>query len=69
MNNLFESVTDNELKNIYKDIQSAKEEGLRPRILDSYIKKIREIYPLDIGEGWKFTEQLFFEEVARRYFA
>lgn len=39
MKNLFESVTDNNLKSIYEEIFIAREEGLRPRILDPYIQK------------------------------
>lgn len=68
MKNPFEDKTDEELKYIYEEIIKAREEGLRPRILDSYIQEIRNNYPLNVTEGWKFTEQLFWEEVARRYF-
>lgn len=68
MKNPFEDKTDEELKYIYEEIIKAREEGLRPRILDSYIQEIRNNYPLNVAEGWKFTEQLFWEEVARRYF-
>ena len=68
MKNPFEDKTDDELKDIYKEIFKAREEGLRPRILDSYIQEVCDNYPFNVAEGWKFTEQLFWEEVARRYF-
>lgn len=68
MKNLFENVTDNNLKSIYEEIFIAREEGLRPRILDPYIQKVRDVYNLSVADGWKFTEELFWEEVARRYF-
>ena len=65
---LFKNVDDTELKHICDEIYKGREEGLRPRILDSYIQKIREIYPVDIAGGWKMVEQLFWEEVGKRYF-
>lgn len=68
MKNLFESVTDNNLKSIYEEIFIAREEGVRPRILDPYIQKVRDVYNLSVSDGWKITEELFWEEVARRYF-
>ena len=68
MNNPFNNETKEILENIYKEIKNSKEEGLRPRILDSYIQEVRSVYPLSVSEGWKFTEQLFLEEVAKRYF-
>lgn len=68
MRNPFEDKTDNNLKSIYEEILIAREEGLRPRILDPYIQKVRDVYNLSVSDGWKFTEELFWEEVARRYF-
>ncbi len=68
MKNPFGNETDNELKSIYEEMLKAREEGIRPRILDIYIQEVRNNYPLNVAEGWEFTEQLFFEEVARRYF-
>ena len=68
MRNPFEDKTDNNLKSIYEEILIAREEGLRPRILDPYIQKVRDIYNLSVLEGWKLTEQLFWEDVAKRYF-
>lgn len=68
MNNPFNNETKETLENIYKEIKNSKEEGFRPRILDSYIQEVRSVYPLSVSEGWKFTEQLFLEEVAKRYF-
>lgn len=68
MEDLFDGKTDEELKIVYEEILRAREDGLRPRILDSYIEEVRSVHPLSVAEGWKFTEQLFWEEVAKRYF-
>lgn len=58
-----------ELKHIYEEILKGREEGLRPRCLDKYIEKVRAIYStLSFGEGWKYTERVFWDEVGRRYF-
>lgn len=66
---LFNNVQDSELKDIYEEILSARKDGLRPRCLDPYINKVRETYPLSVGEAWRYTEGLFWEEVAKRYFS
>lgn len=68
MDNLFKKETDEELKCIYKEILESREEGLRPKILDPYIRKIRDVYPLTVSESWEIVEKLFWEEVARRHF-
>lgn len=68
MDNLFKKETDEELKCIYKEILESREEGVRPKILDPYIRKIRDVYPLTVSESWEIVEKLFWEEVARRHF-
>lgn len=68
MENIFSSLTKNELKEINIDRLTAKEEGLRPRSLDKYIEEIRKVYPLTVAEGWSFVQELFFEEVCKRFF-
>lgn len=68
MENLFSNLTNEELKRLNDDRLKAKEEGLRPRSFDPYIAKIRECYPLDVGNGWSFAEDLFFEEICKRFF-
>ena len=57
---LFNGVSDGELKGIYKDILKSEKDGLRPKSLDSYAKKLQKIY---------FTKELFYKEIAKRYFA
>lgn len=57
--NLFHDLTKEQLAELNNDRLNAREEGLRPRSFDPYISKIREMYPLDIGNGWSFVEDLF----------
>lgn len=66
--NIFSNLTVQELKDINIDRLTAKEAGLRPRIFDPYIEKIRKIYPLTVAEAWTFVEDLFFEEICKRFF-
>lgn len=65
---IFSELTSDELKTLYAEILKAREEGLRPRVLDKYIRQVQAIYPLTFGEAWKHTEQLFWEEAAKRFF-
>lgn len=65
---IFSPLSDMELKKIYTDILQGREEGLRPKCLDPYIKKVREKYPLSFAEGWSYTEKLFWNEVGKRFF-
>lgn len=65
---IFSELTSEELKMLYAEILKAREEGLRPRVLDKYIRQVHTIYPLTFGEAWKHTEQLFWDEVAKRFF-
>lgn len=66
--NVFNTCTDPELKTIYKEILSGREEGLRPKIIDPYIEKVREKYPLTFAEGWRYAEKEFWDEVGERFF-
>lgn len=67
---IFKNESDAKMKELYLDIWSGREEGLRPRGLDPYIKEIKEQLPqLTFGEAWRYTEQLFWEEVAHRFFS
>lgn len=67
---IFKNEPDARMKELYLDIRNGREEGLRPRSLDPYIKDVREHLPhLTFGEAWKYTEQLFWEEVAHRFFS
>ena len=50
MKNPFGNETDNELKSIYEEMLKAREEGIRPRILDIYIQEVRNNYPLNVAE-------------------
>lgn len=68
MENIFNHLTKEELRQINEDRLKAKEEGLRPRSFDSYIEIIIKKYPLTFSEGWSFVEDLFFEEISKRFF-
>ena len=65
---LFQDCTDQELKVIYEQITWGKKYGFRPQIVDSYIEKARETYPLSFADGWSYTEKAFWEEVGKRFF-
>lgn len=67
--NVFSDVSEKELLHIYKEILQSREDGLRPRCLDKYIQIIQQKSPLSFGEGWRYAESYFWEEVARRYFS
>ena len=68
MENIFNGLDRNELKEINIDRLTAKEEGMRPRSLDKYIEEIRKVYPLTVAEGWSIVQELFFEEICKRFF-
>ena len=66
--NVFRSVPDEEMKFLYTQIIESRETGLRPKCLDDFIVKFQELYPLPTASAWKYAEESFFNEVARRYF-
>ena len=68
MKNVFENESYDVLKTVYNDILTAREEALRPHSLDKYIEQGMEAYPLSLGDAWRYTENMFWEEIGRRYF-
>ncbi len=71
MNNfeLFKDISDEEMLEMYKDILGSKEMGLRPRSLDSYAKQLKETCRFEmLSQATNFVIELFYEEVAMRYF-
>ena len=68
MKNIFVNESYEVLKSLYNDILKAREDALRPHSLDKFIEKVMETYPLSFGEAWRYTEEMFWEEVGRRYF-
>ena len=68
INNIFSDTGNEEMKAIYKQILAGREEGLRPRILDSYIRKVMSTYHMGFADAWSFTEELFWDEVGKRFF-
>ena len=69
MKNVFENESYKTLKILYHVILQKRKEGLRPYYLDKYIKEVQNIYPLDTVEAWRYVENMFWEEVGRRYFS
>lgn len=66
---LFNGVSDGELKGIYKDILKSEKDGLRPKSLDSYAKKLQKICKFEVfSQSIDFTKELFYKEIAKRYF-
>lgn len=66
---IFEGLTYEELKKIYEDMLASTKEGLRPRSLDPYIEQVKEqFHHATIADAWKYTEELFYDEVSRRFF-
>ena len=67
---LFNGVSDGELKGIYKDILKSEKDGLRSKSLDSYAKKLQKICKFEVfSQSIDFTKELFYKEIAKRYFA
>lgn len=66
---LFKDISDEEMLEMYKDILSSKEMGVRPRCLDPYAKKLKETCRFEmLSQATNFVIELFYEEVAMRYF-
>ena len=66
---LFKDISDEEMLEMYKDILGSKEMGLRPRSLDSYAKQLKETCRFEmLSQAANFVIELFYEEVAMRYF-
>ena len=62
---LFNGVSDGELKDIYKDIKKSEKDGLRPKSLDSYAKKLQKICKFEVfSQSIDFTKELFYKEIA-----
>ena len=68
MEDIFSNLTDKQLYELNKDRLKSKDEGLRPRSFDPYIAELCKVYPLDVGNAWSYAEDLFFEEVSKRFF-
>ena len=66
--NIFENESYETLKSLYNDILKEREEGLHPHSLDKYIEHVQKEYSLTMGEAWRYAENMFWEEVGRRYF-
>ena len=66
---LFKDVSNEEMLEMYKDILGSKEIGMRPRSLDTYAKKLKETCHFEmLSQGTNFAIEIFYEEVALRYF-
>lgn len=66
---IFENVSDEDMMEMYKDILESKESGIRPRSLDKYANEIKEKCHFEmLSQASNFVIELFYEEVALRYF-
>jgi len=66
---IFKDIPDKELLEIYKDILGSKVAGVRPRTLDIFANNIKEKCHFEmLSQATKFAEELFYEEIAMRYF-
>lgn len=66
---LFKDTSDEEMMEMYKDILGSKEIGVRPRRLDPYAKKLKEVCHFEmLSQATNFVIEIFYEEVAMRYF-
>jgi hypothetical protein len=66
---IFIEVPVQEMFEMYQDIIESKEAGLRPRSLDPYAKRLKEICHFEmISQATDFAVELFYEEIAKRYF-
>lgn len=70
MFDIFKDVSDGELKIMYDDILKSEEDGLRPKSLDPYAEKLRNICKFEMfSQATNFVKELFYKEIAKRYFA
>lgn len=66
---LFKNVSDEEMLEMYKNIMESKETGMRPKSLDPYAKQLKEACHFEMmSQATNFVIELFYEEVAMRYF-
>lgn len=66
---IFKNISDDELLEIYKDILESKEFEMSADSLKEYVNKIKEICNFkSASQGYKMTEELFYDEIAMRYF-
>ena len=69
MTAIFKDLTKEEMFEIYKDIIGSKELGIRPRSLDKYYKEIKVKYNFEtLSLAVEFTQKIFYDEVAIRFF-
>lgn len=69
MINVFGDLKKEELQKLYDDKNQAEENGLRPRTFDKYIEQIQKTTELPFSVAWKMADDMFMEEVVRRYFS
>jgi hypothetical protein len=67
--NIFSECSDKEFLEMYKDIIGSEELGIRPKTLDTYTRKLKDMYQFEIlSQAIDLTQKLFYREVANRYF-
>lgn len=69
MFDIFKDVPDNELKIIYNDILKSEDEGITPKSLNIYAKKLEDICKFETSsQAINLAKELFLKEIAKRYF-
>lgn len=63
---LFNGVSDGELKGIYKDILKSEKDGLRPKSLDSYAKKLQKSANLKCFRNQSILRRSYFIKKSQR---
>ena len=66
---IFAEIPNLEMKKLYEDILQSREEGLRPLSLDPFVTRLKEICCFEsTSDAIQFAQDLFYKEVAKRYF-
>lgn len=65
----FKGLSKEEMKRLYEDRKQAQEQGLRPRSFDPFIKEVQNNFMMSFGDAWRYTDTVFLEEIAQKYFA
>lgn len=69
MLNLFEVISQQELKSLYENLIESKKSGIRPILFDPYVRRLKDSCNFtSFSDATDFVISLFYQEVAKRYF-
>lgn len=69
MINAFAETNKEDLHTLYKARLRGEKDGLRPKNFDPYIEQVQKITQLPFAVAWKMVDDMFLQEVAKRYFS